>query len=313
MPTDAREKRPEETVPLGADFTGRLPPGDTLVSGNTEIKVYNAVTDAETTSTIFDAGSKVVSGNVLSGKFWAGADGELHTIHFLTGLTSLGNSYRKLVNLSITDVPAGDDLLANRDELKRALGIEESDTSDDTRLDEVLLAASAYFRSRTARSFTFGLRTDRFYIPDLEDNGFLFLREYPVLTVERIVMTDAGGTELADIDDQSTYRWDWDRDAGKLFFLDGSRFPYEPGFSDITYRAGYGVIPADIRSAVIDLASWMRQTQQQLGLSSEKIGDYLYKVQNLDELPKHLKASLPVLTLESTIKAHRRVELMYTV
>lgn len=306
MPTDSRQKRPSEIIQLGADFSARMLTGESLVGGNVSITVENALTDADDTSTILVSGSTSVSGDVVLGVFQAGTDGTTYVITFATGATSAGNSYTKKIVLEITNTPKSDSLLANRDELKRELNI--TDTTDDQFLDELLLASSDYIRSRCARDFELKTYSEIHYIRRPEDTSFLTLREWPVQTVSQIEWVLYDGTAQVTITDQSLYKWGW-KEEGELFFLDGHVFYRYPNYNRITYRAGYSVVPHDIRKCCKELASWMYYNSQTGGLLKERIGDYSYTKRSLEDLPPQMRMELPVEYVESVIKRYRRMDI----
>lgn len=302
MATSARQKRPNEVVEVGVDFTARLV-SESMSDGNTDITVSNALTDADATSTILVSGSKTLSGNILSGRVQAGSAGDLYTLLFKTGPTTALREYEKTVTLEITDVPNSDNLLAERDELKRLLNI--TDNSEDQLLDELLLSSSRYLRSRCAREFHLQTYTERFTIRPPEDQVFIQLAEWPVQQIDQIVLSSFDGTLQTVITDQTTYKWDWKRE-GEIFFRDGTVFERFPAYSDVTYRAGYPTIPDDLREACKRLGAWMYASAQSHGLVSHRIGDFAETFPTLSDLPAGLRAEVPVEFVESVIQRYQR-------
>ena len=58
----------------------------------------------------------------------------------------------------------------------------------------------------------------------------------------------------------------------------GRRYDYE-----ITYTAGYHILPADVEQAVFDLVRWKFEAQKAApGMTSEKLGDYSYSRGEVD-------------------------------
>jgi hypothetical protein len=308
MATDARQKRPAEVQQIGVDFGSKLVSGDALVTANTGITVRNVLTDVDVTSTILVSGSKAVSGDVLSGRFQAGSNGDTHEIVFSTGQTDYLHTHEKTANLEVTNTPDTDNLLASRDEVKRKLNI--TDTSDDQLLDDFLLMASKYIRSRCARNFHLETYTDRIYIrPPFVRLELVTVEEFPLIQVDQIVLSSYDDLLQYTITDQSTYKWDFNRE-GQIFFKDGTLFYKFPAYNEITYRAGHAKIPDDLREACKELVAWMYQSGENQGLQSERIGDYMYTKRSLDQVPFGMRMELPIEFIEGVIQRYRRYDFL---
>lgn len=144
-------------------------------------------------------------------------------------------------------------------DFKAALSIAEADTSQDTVLLPMLLAASAAVQSYIGRQITIADWSDRIRIAPGDRRLSLLLGVQPLLSITSVLRDGQALSEPAD-------GWDFDPLCGILYPSDGPW--WWPGRYSVTYRAGWVVpdmsdaddnalpvtLPADIRQAVLTAA-----------------------------------------------------------
>jgi len=81
-------------------------------------------------------------------------------------------------------------------ELKMDLGIDADSTADDVLLQEYLDEATTAIDTYTRRNFEAETATRYYEYHDLDDNGFLLLLDYDLLTVTTLTNGDSSGTAI---------------------------------------------------------------------------------------------------------------------
>lgn len=181
------------------------------------------------------------------------------------------------------------------DTLKRALGWDVSDTTDDTLITEREADAVAWVEKQTHEH---RFRTPEELVEVLTGKGSFQLvlpghvddDEEEVTIRERILPGDWETLDPAE---------DFERRKDTLIRLDGQPF-YRGAEYEITYPDGYETAPHDIQAVVIELVGAMLGDASSGGLSSETIGDYSYKTADA------VGASLSDVSL-ATIQRYRRM------
>jgi hypothetical protein len=190
--------------------------------------------------------------------------------------------------ISASIAVSGGDWFVTRSELKTHLGI--SDSSEDTRLDEIIADVSAMIRSYTGRWLTQKTYTDQLY----SGRGFasLFLREYPVTAVSDVRVSSscyggAGNDDAFPDDSEWTQNSDFilssvdasEDNSGELVAI---RQCWPQGHSNIrvgSYTAGYASVPGDLKLACFQLCARVRAAAEKgVPLQSEHLGDYSYQI-----------------------------------
>lgn len=171
--------------------------------------------------------------------------------------------------IASSDVVAGEPSIVSLEELKRALGIELTETGEDQLLVELEQRAAAWVTEQLERNF--GQPNDRVEYAEGNGQRQLWLRghvEAPgVVTVRSRAL--AGG--------------DWQAFAGfelrgdSLVRTDGYRWSPAEEY-ELTYPDGYAAAPGDIKALVIELVSGGRDYTggAVAEVKSESIGDYSY-------------------------------------
>lgn len=163
------------------------------------------------------------------------------------------------------------------------------DTSEDTYLYDLLLAADIRVKDYCKRSFWIATFTDNC---SGRGGNSIIVTEYPVTTVTSV--TDDGA--LKDPDD---YVWTAD---GFIVLLADAEFSNVENGVVVVYVAGYAAIPEDLQLAVAQLVDYWRRMSGRGGLRSERIGDdYTYTRDS-----ESLKDGLPA-EVRSTLKNYRRL------
>jgi hypothetical protein len=215
------------------------------------------------------------------------------------------------MNLLVTNYPAGDNLLCNLSEAKLVLGI--TDTSDDALIDALILSATKYILARIGRDLFFKTRTERIYLEagssdDTDGDGVardrIDLRHYPVRQIDSIKIVSADGTVQQTISDTTSYDY---TSYGSVFFRHTYAFAVTPDYNEITYRAGYDDIPGDLREACKRLVAVLYRMQGREGLTSERLGDYMWQAQS-GSIPKEAAKELSDGFVEGVIARYRRTD-----
>lgn len=302
MATAGVQKTAAEIIPVVADFSAALETGDSIISGNVVVSIANLISGADATTDMKD-GAVTVSGALVSIKVKNGSSG-IYVVQFSTGLTSYSRTYTMDVNVEVTTTPRASNLLADIDEFKRELGIASTDTSEDTRLFDLLVAASDYLVSRCQRDFVYQTYTET--IRPNEENStlkLLRLRNWPVYTVTAITLRLVGSPTNYDTALTST-QWAFRKD-GWVWLLDEGWMTF-PNENIVTYKAGFPILPADIRRAAMAISVWFYRLAGREGLASERIGDYAYTKARLTSFPGNMKFELPDEFIEGVISRYSR-------
>lgn len=153
--------------------------------------------------------------------------------------------------------------------VKNQLDIPVSDTSQDTRLNTYLNAASAAIESYCERKFEQTTYTEYHHGRRM---NFIMPREFPIISVTELrvdgdrVFTDP--STLIPVNEYSI------ADRNRTIFYSG-KFPQ--GFNNIklVYSAGYATIPGDIELACIWACEWFvkHRERKDIGRTSVSKGD----------------------------------------
>jgi len=146
---------------------------------------------------------------------------------------------------------------------------------DDTLLGYLLDAASSVVEGYCSRTFALADYTETYDGTGLE---FLYLWNYPIVSVTSATVTESGGIQT--VIASSDLRFD--ASSGKLMydFDEAASFgTFIRGHQNwtVVYRGGYATIPDAIQEATIQVVlSAYSAGDSQAGVSSEKLGEYSY-------------------------------------
>lgn len=184
-------------------------------------------------------------------------------------------------------------MIVSLDELKRVLGLDLDDPSEDENLTRLILAKTEWVEGQTKRRFDTpiphtqyeqGSGTDTLFLewhvddsPEA-DNPSESLDPTTAVAISRRPITEKWRAWEPLIEGE-----DWERREQEIIFIrTWGVWPREDEFK-LEYLGGYAVAPEDIKELVIELA--MNQYLMDLnsasgtaGVTSEKLGDYGYTV-----------------------------------
>lgn len=148
-------------------------------------------------------------------------------------------------------------------EVKTQLGI--SDSSEDSKLEFLITAATDLVEKYCGRSFNETTHTEELY--DGEDSNTLFLKNYPVsdeVADAPVILVDDEAVDVEDVNYQ--------KGILELASI------VNAGLSNIkaTYKGGYATddIPFDLKQAIILIVARARNAAKNSGVVSESVGDY---------------------------------------
>ena len=91
-------KNPDETYPIGVDYTGKAPSGASLISGLWS--AWDITTDVDATSDVIDDSAGVVSGSIVKVRVEAGSLGHVYRLG-VTATFNTGDVLHDSVYMSI--------------------------------------------------------------------------------------------------------------------------------------------------------------------------------------------------------------------
>jgi len=163
---------------------------------------------------------------------------------------------------------------------------------DDPKLFLLLRAASQLAKTYCGRTFVDYVNTDKVEYFDGNEEGILFLPEFPIIGVSSVEVSADGKTYSAITEDEDyfiDYRLDAIRTADNLPFTVGAY----PSFKSVkvTYRGGYSEVPEDLKIAIMDLVEYYRQEEYtprktMQNISVENLG---FRETGKSSLPAHIK------------------------
>ncbi len=213
-------------------------------------------------------------------------------------LSAINAAVRVVVRVELVASPTGqvdsDGMIVALDDLKRALQIPETDTSDDQFLIDLEARASAWVNEQTERRWNPPASKKEIVQPKggsrfLRLNGHIDDVDGTVALRRRAIY----GGSWETVEDS-----EFEREGDKLVSLAGY---WTRGFDyEATYLDGWTIAPEDIQDLVIDLVSIAYFSIGDEGVKSETIGDYSYT------LDTAVTAAGQTLTDVSTATLNRR-------
>lgn len=255
-------KQVNEVKTFSIDFSPVLATGETISSGNIDIDVIKMSDGSDVTATLLVAGSTTLSGSIILFRITGGTNNEIYKITVNTGNTSGSNKHEEDLVLVVSDDV---NLLYTVDELKLSLGI--TDNNSDSLLFGLVKSSSDYISQAIDRNLFFSSYSETFFLDCPQKS--LLLKQYPIVAVDSIVVD---GVTLASTS-QGYTTW-YFTEEGSIDRIDGFNFPSKPLPVVVNYKAGYRVMPEDIRLAVKKLAIGEYSTRKKQGILAETIGNY---------------------------------------
>lgn len=158
-------------------------------------------------------------------------------------------------------------LLVNLDEFKTYKGITKS--NEDAKLTVILEGVSNYAKEYCKRSFIDYYSVDKVEYHDANEFNQIFLNEVPLISITKVEISldgDFSGTDpdkITELEEYSTY-FPNIRDS---LITSGSTYPIAYGAISgvpnlrVTYKAGYEVVPKDLKLAIMDLTEYYRSEE----------------------------------------------------
>ncbi len=151
--------------------------------------------------------------------------------------------------------------LATTDDLKALLSIRHGE--DDALLLRLVGAASEWFEKQAGRTI---LSTEYVETQDGSGSTAIAPKMYPVISVTDVVISGETVTESTGYGVDGWYQ------HGDLVRLRGRAFTAGEGNVEITYEAGYAVVPSDVNQAVLEVAGLMYRERDRYGQQSKTMG-----------------------------------------
>ena len=164
--------------------------------------------------------------------------------------------------------------------------------ADSAYLADLAAAASAAVERYCKR--TFALTTYTTERHDGEGEAALFVDDFPVTELEKVVMSEADGGEVEVSGDDIEVA----QATGEIRFKPTAAYALFPrGFQNVavTYTGGFTEIPEDVVEAAAQVAAWLHASAAHCdGVASEGIGDYKrsYEKAAAKDLPQAAKLLL---------------------
>lgn len=258
-------KQTAETKTVSIDFTPVLATGETINSSNVSVTAVDVQTSTDTTSTVIVTGSTGVGGTgstIVSFRITSGAEGKIYKVTCSTGTTNNANVHEEDI---LVIVSSDVNLLFSIDEIKENLGI--TDNSKDALLFGLVREANDWVSNACGRDFSFKQYTETFY-PD-ERGDTIILDNFPLDSVQYVVVDGLTLDEETDGNKNWIYK-----QHGSIQRIDGGLFTKSPYPTKVSYKAGFTVIPEDVRLVVKKIVIYEYQRRLREGILAENIGDY---------------------------------------
>ena len=192
-------------------------------------------------------------------------------------------------------------MLAELGDLKEFLGIADTTTSEDDKLEMILSGVDAAVKRYCNRDLESRTYSSELYSGHGHD--ILYLKQRPLTAVSslKVAVGGYGGVGNSDAftaDTAWTQNTDYilgstDEDEHNMAEIIAIRtnFPAGKRNVQVTYTAGYTTVPADIKLAVLQLCAAIRSTAKQgHTLQSERLGDYSYQILSTQNTPDLIDA-----------------------
>jgi hypothetical protein len=182
-------------------------------------------------------------------------------------------------------------MIVSLEELKRVLGLDLEDTSEDDNLTRIIQAKTVWVQGETRRRFDTPILTTEYHEGSGEQELILFGH------VDDSVAADNPSESLDPTTSVKVWRrplmerfreWepliegdDWERREQTLIMLRGWNVWERVDEFKVEYRDGYVVAPEDIKEVILEMAmnqyfGDVETSSGMAGITSEKIGDYSY-------------------------------------
>lgn len=182
-------------------------------------------------------------------------------------------------------------------EFKVYIGITTS--TQDVALQTVVDATNSYIETYCNRKFD---EEEYEEIYDGPGTNALCLKHLPVTEIDSIIVYDTEVTERTEVDGDGYYY----KDLSTGIIFNNNLWDRGRGIITVTYTAGYTnyTMPADLKFAALELATFFRNTQKKAGIISENLGSYSYRVATgLENLSGEI--TIPVVNVKIVLDRYR--------
>lgn len=229
--------------------------------------------------------------------------------------TTRGAAVRAVVRVGLVASPEGqneDDMVVPLDELKRGVGIELADVSEDENLVALEAQAAAWLEEKVGRRFHAPAQRVEYVKGNGTPTLFLWgnIEDGEVTVSER--PTSGGGWEALE-DPEEVFEIRPSARVQKLERIDGSVWS-RGGEYKVTWNDGYTVAPKDIKALIIEAVKLQRDAMLSGSaaaaegvIKSETIGDYSYTLDLSAAAVALNSSSLTANISTDTINRWRRV------
>ncbi len=160
-------------------------------------------------------------------------------------------------------------------EVKTYLGI--TGTGEDDNLTTIVASVNAFIPQYTNRTFDLTTYTAELY--DGPGHAALHLKNYPIVSISLIEVETVEVEERTDVGEIGYYI----KDLSSGIIYNNNLWDRGRGNTEVTYVAGYAdadALPADLKHACLELASFFRNMKGKSGVASESLGSYSYSLMN---------------------------------
>ena len=96
-------KQPDETFPIAVDFKNVLADGESIDSGASTVKAYDAATGVDVSNSFLVSGSMTVDGTKLVVKITDGSENNVYKVTF-KAVTNLSNTFEQDIFVAVKEV-----------------------------------------------------------------------------------------------------------------------------------------------------------------------------------------------------------------
>lgn len=165
-----------------------------------------------------------------------------------------------------------------------------TNSEEDTPLGEIITYVSQFVKSYCRRSFIDYYSTDKTDYFDGTNTNFLILPEFPIVSITSVKTSNDGET-FTDYEDYFIdYRIDAIRTASSSFVA--SIVPFNS--VEVIYKAGYDVLPDDLKLATLDLVEFYRHEEftPRKSFQATVVENLGFREGSGIALPSHIKRTL---------------------
>lgn len=143
--------------------------------------------------------------------------------------------------------------LITRSEYKAYMGL--NTPNEDSKIDAIIPKVSEYVKSYCRRTFVDYINDSLTQTFSGGTGGTIWLREFPLLSVVNVAYSEDYGQTYTDLVEFTDYVLDVES-GGIVTLWSSGEWPRAINGYQVTYTAGYEVIPQDLKLAIMDLVTY---------------------------------------------------------